>query len=346
DFSSMATVAPPIANVASAAAGDAKASNATVSLTRPDTSAKRPFSSVVPARGEDKTKNAEISMLNQIIEGGKKAVNDVAKSFTQFIDDIKPAKLQCLNGGILSRNEKECECKATWKGKQCEQMVCFNGGHPITLSDKTVVCRCTPEEFISGPHCDVITCQNGGMALADASGCDCNTIYTGQFCETNIFITNAHIGIPALVLFIFLCCCFLCRMDLCPRRPPPSSSRSAPHSRRAHSAGRRPQHGMRHEQPPLLQQIPMPAAVAAAAAGSSSGGGAYVIRLDTIPTFNPQMIGGVPIEDGKILEPPPPYDEALNARCTIEPPRYQEQPPETSEVRNVEEGRERRSTPR
>lgn len=41
----------------------------------------------------------------------------------------------------------------------------------------------------------------------------------------------------------------------------------------------------------------MTAAVAAAAGGSGGGGGAYVIRLDTIPTFNPQMIGGVPIEE-------------------------------------------------
>eukprot|EP00080_Pristionchus_pacificus_P006881 PDM66901.1 hypothetical protein PRIPAC_48318 [Pristionchus pacificus] len=349
-----ATVAPPAAPAATVAA-PATTNKTTVPLARPDPSAKRPFESVVPAseNNDGKPKTEEASFMNQIIEGGKTALNDVAKSFTQFIDDMKPTKLECLNGGVLSRNEKECECKMTWTGKRCETMVCFNGGKVIEIGpEKAKVCRCYPEEFISGPHCDTITCQNGGMALADASGCDCNTIYTGKFCESNIFITNAHIGIPALVLFIFLCCCFLCRMDLCPRRPPPSSStRNASHTRRGHSADRRrqPQGGFRHEQPPLLQpQFPMTAAVAAAAGGSGGGGGAYVIRLDTIPTFNPQMIGGVPIEEGKILEPPPPYDEALNARCTFEPPRYQEQPPEGSQVRgmNGDEGRERRSTPR
>ncbi|GMT01258.1 hypothetical protein PENTCL1PPCAC_23432, partial [Pristionchus entomophagus] len=321
----------------------------TVPLSMPEPGVKRPFESVVPS-SEIKTKSDEPSFMNQIIEGGKKAVNDVAKSFTQFIDDIKPAKIECLNKGYPKENGRECDCPKQWKGKRCEQRVCFHGGHPIQLADGTEVCRCMPEEFISGPNCDTVTCQNGGMALdGDVTGCECPTIYTGQFCESNIFVTNAHIGIPALVLLVFLCCCFLCRMDLCPRRPAPGSApsggRSAPHTRRGNSAGGRRQQGMRHEQPPLLQQQPMmPAAVAAAAASSS--GGAYVIRLDTIPTFNPQMIGGVPIDEGKILEPPPPYDEALNARCTIEPPRYQELPPEGSQVRTVEETRERRATPR
>ena len=50
----------------------------------------------------------------------------------------------------------------------------------------------------------------------------------------------------------------------------------------------------------------------------------YVIRLDTIPTFNPNMIGGVePEADSNKLDPPPTYEQALrHAAALPRPPRY------------------------
>ncbi|GMT29111.1 hypothetical protein PFISCL1PPCAC_20408, partial [Pristionchus fissidentatus] len=240
----------------------------TVALARPDL-AKRPFESVVPSSMSTKEESGSAIdhfalRVNKVIKGTKDAIDGVKHTFTSFMDTLGPKSIECANGGSPSSDGLSCVCRSTFEGKNCETMKCFNGGELIQLMDMSKVCRCHPEEFISGPHCDVITCQNGGMALSDGSGCDCVTIYTGKFCESNIFVTNAHIGIPALVLLVFLFCCFLCRMDLCPRRqPPPSGARA--HTRRGHSAPGRRQH-MRHEQPPLLTTQPMPAAVAAAAA--------------------------------------------------------------------------------
>lgn len=78
-----------------------------------------------------------------------------------------------------------------------------------------------------------------------------------------------------------------------------------------------------------------------------NNGPPYVIRLDTVPHFNPNMIGialsclfillvlpgGVEAEPmSKPIDPPPSYDQALLAPVLTDPPSYSEQADADSEL--------------
>uniref|UniRef100_A0A914EB03 EGF-like domain-containing protein n=1 Tax=Acrobeloides nanus TaxID=290746 RepID=A0A914EB03_9BILA len=225
---------------------------------------------------------------------------------------------KCLNGG--NKNLRgDCVCPQYYEGEQCERIICVNNGTRVKVNTIPVeeVCKCPYPEFVSGKHCEQVTCLHNGRYTGNGQ-CKCiDNWYTGQFCQNYAASWFAVLGIPALCIAIIILCCIVCRLDLCPRRT------STRRHRRRNLNQRRPDTGV--EQALMVQENLLNEGTMRHF-NHSGIPPTYVVRLENIPTYNPQLLAS---EDFKPTEPPPPYDQAVS-RCPaishandlVNPPNY------------------------
>ncbi|KAL6732109.1 hypothetical protein Aduo_002905 [Ancylostoma duodenale] len=252
----------------------------------------------------------------------------------------------CMNGGTRTGGTT-CRCPKLFEGALCDKRICLNGGKlerakygPVSWD-----CKCPTPQYIEGAHCETVRCANNAPLRTEANGswwCDCSdsVFYSGRFCE-EFSAPYAVFAVPLACLLLFALCIAVCQMDLCPRRrrtprhsrhvtelgQPHSASRSrrraaaggAARTRAAQSAAQR---------TAVTQELLIAEDRAMCRRGVAYPQGIvapYVIRLDTIPHFNPHMIGGVdPLSPAKPLEPPPSYEQAVSAPPAPQPPSYTE----------------------
>uniref|UniRef100_A0A915ABW2 EGF-like domain-containing protein n=1 Tax=Parascaris univalens TaxID=6257 RepID=A0A915ABW2_PARUN len=254
----------------------------------------------------------------------------IANVFSNSIEKLKKIlglTPECLNGGTKTMRG-ECICPKYYKGKLCQEIVCVNNGTRVKVTrhpPAEYVCKCPHPEYISGAHCELVRCMNGGRAM-DNGHCRClDYWYTGQFCQNYTASWGAVLGVPLACIVVIIICCVVCRLDLCPRkqtrqrrrrRAPINTTVPGTHmrrrqqattfrdesSRRGFESSLRLQENLLNEENPNLT------------AGVRPDPGilpSYVIRLDTIPVFNPRMVGGVGDSELKPIDPPPPYEQAI-----------------------------------
>ncbi|PIC55193.1 hypothetical protein B9Z55_000569 [Caenorhabditis nigoni] len=253
--------------------------------------------------------------------------------------------VKCLNGGHKTE-ENTCICPKHFKGKECETKICINHGklEKVTIPTVHHVCKCPHPEFITGEHCEKIRCANYGEFQAFPTNatwrCDCkgSRFYQGEFCEKFVLSSG---WVAALACFaVFVIVAFICSSNWFSRN---RTRRSSRHSHSQSQRTTRSRDALRRVIEPSMDN---PRGVAHRSASSdeliSSERGAhrrtqafpaggitqqYVVRLDTIPTFNPSMIGGVePMNPSDArpaipVGPPPSYDQAMSS-IRSEPPSY------------------------
>lgn len=217
--------------------------------------------------------------------------------------------LKCLNGGHKTE-DGTCICAKYFKGKECETKICINGGklERVTVPIVSHVCKCQHPTNIAGTHCEKIRCDNGAPLKHHTNGtwsCDCTSsrFYGGTFCEK--FILSSGWLMLLIGVGVFLILAFICSSNW--------FSRKRDH-RRYNLSNRCPAQVVNHPRAAATSRDVSGRRVAShhRAARSSSADdlisserGAhrrtaaypegltqqYVVRLDTIPTFNPAMIG-------------------------------------------------------
>ncbi|VDK51532.1 unnamed protein product [Anisakis simplex] len=241
---------------------------------------------------------------------------------------------ECLNGGTRTARG-DCICPKYYQGDRCEEIICVNNGTRVKVT-KTMpdeyICKCPHPEYISGAHCELVRCMNGGRAM-DNGHCRClDYWYTGQFCQNYTASWGAVLGVPLVCIVIIIICCVVCRLDLCPRK----QTRGGRRRRRAPMSGtlsgtgaiagghllgarrqnlsayrdanmRRGMESALRVQENLLNEE-NPNRMALQPADSNGILPSYVIRLNTLPVFNPAMIGNEVDGELKPIDPPPPYD--------------------------------------
>ncbi|CAB3408416.1 unnamed protein product [Caenorhabditis bovis] len=234
---------------------------------------------------------------------------------------------KCRNGGKLTE-ANYCKCPQFYKGEECETKICLNGG----VLEKVVkpvrqVCNCPNSTYIHGEHCEKPTCANNGILRVYSNKtfeCDCSKLrfYEGRFCEKTMIPTST-IFIALFFFTIILVAC-VCQMNLCKKRTHPRIpvSRTVEQERR-----RRRLRQLQRAQQDIDGLLTLDHGVVRRAAAYPQGiVQPYVVRLDTVPVFNPDMIGGVEPTCQNILgqnpvEPPPSYNQAITAP-RIAPPAY------------------------
>ncbi|EGT47419.1 hypothetical protein CAEBREN_16007 [Caenorhabditis brenneri] len=264
--------------------------------------------------------------------------------------------VKCRNGGHKTE-ENMCICPKYYRGKECELKICINDGRleKVTIPNVHHICKCPHPEFIGGQHCEEVKCSPHGTLLKIPSNstwkCDCNgsRFYGGMFCEKFILSSGWIMALVCLAVFVIVA--FICSSNWFSRNrghrryhnnrcPPPGPSSSS-----GNRSGSRDASGRRNMAPPVTQHNQIRGMPRGAHRSSSSddlissergahrrtaafpSGGItqqYVVRLDTIPTFNPAMIGGVePIigPDQAPVGPPPSYDQAMSS-IRADPPVY------------------------
>uniref|UniRef100_A0A0N5ANI8 EGF-like domain-containing protein n=1 Tax=Syphacia muris TaxID=451379 RepID=A0A0N5ANI8_9BILA len=223
-----------------------------------------------------------------------------------------------------------CECPPYYEGETCEELICVNNGTRIELANKSYACKCAYPEHISGKHCELVRCDNNGQPQKDGH-CRClDYWYTGQFCESYTASWGAVVGVPLVCITVIVICCIVCRLDFCPRRKIRQSRRRRP-GEVTDTGFTRPSRWARNfedqmQQRRILEQRNYDSAIRLQEnywnedmSMSRSGDRADLnpaacpIRLDTIPVFNPRMIGGVPERNIKLIEPPPPYEQVISS---------------------------------
>ncbi|KAI1708299.1 hypothetical protein DdX_11979 [Ditylenchus destructor] len=238
----------------------------------------------------------------------------------------------CLNGGHKNLRG-DCVCPKYYENERCEKITCANNGtparsDPLLLYDD--ICKCPHPEFIYGKHCEMVRCHNGGRDLGNG-GCACvDGWYTGQFCQYYTSSWLAAIGLPLLGIALIIICCVVCRLDLCPRRgsrrdrsrrrnhpqprgitPRSTQSRQNPRSSQIPNDQMR-REQMAHEQALVIQENLLNEGVFGQLDGRQ-----FVVRLEQVPTYNPQLwgvTGSNQTESAlKPVEPPPSYEQAV--RC-------------------------------
>ncbi|CAD6186312.1 unnamed protein product [Caenorhabditis auriculariae] len=253
------------------------------------------------------------------------ALHDLLLSKWEGMTKMLGFQDHCINNGVLLKNGT-CKCPHYFEGSKCEKKLCLNGATLESTKLGTVQweCRCPNSQYIHGTHCEQVSCAPSGVLQNPGNGswhCECSGFYNGRFCEEFELPYSAY-AVP-LVLLLFVFCLFICRKDMCSRgkrgrtlslrvRADLEDQHQHQPLHQSHMAARN------HEQGDVSRR---PAAFPRTVAAP------YVVRLDTIPTFNPQMIGGVELlaADQKPLEPPPPYEQALSAQRFQNPPDYEEE---------------------
>ncbi|KAF1769317.1 hypothetical protein GCK72_001134 [Caenorhabditis remanei] len=258
--------------------------------------------------------------------------------------------VKCRNGGHKTE-DNTCICpKDRFRGKECEQRICINDGKLEKVTVPTVhhVCKCPHPEFISGEHCEKVRCANYGEVVTSKTNgtwrCDCkgSRFYKGEFCE-KFAISSGWIMLIAC-FGVFIIVAFICSSNWFSRNrahrrypvnriPPPghhqssssghrSASRDAS-GRRINSSSQNPRTAHRSSSSDDLISSERGAHRRTTAFPQGGITGQYVVRLDTIPTFNPTMIGGVePINPSdQPVGPPPSYDQAMSS-IRADPPSY------------------------
>ncbi|CAI4226511.1 unnamed protein product [Auanema sp. JU1783] len=251
-------------------------------------------------------------------------------------------QLNCANGGERMAGGK-CKCPRLFEGPTCERKVCLNDGELMKTKVGPVAyeCKCPNPLYIDGPHCETVRCAHKALLVKsnDTWSCDCSSriFYTGKFCE-NFTAPYSVLAVPIAFLIIFLLCCALCRIDWCPRKRRSQQITQARHGERRRPNPRSVQQPCRYNDrrtnlhqaqefllPSERQRLGLSHLARSSAPYPPPGGPPYIIRLDTIPTFNPNMIGGVDSDSvAKHIDPPPSYDQALLAPGPPEPPMYSE----------------------
>uniref|UniRef100_A0A8R1E004 EGF-like domain-containing protein n=1 Tax=Caenorhabditis japonica TaxID=281687 RepID=A0A8R1E004_CAEJA len=244
--------------------------------------------------------------------------------------------IKCRNGGRKTE-DNSCICLEYFTGKECEKKVCINGGRLEKVIVPTVnhVCKCPYPAFITGEHCEKIKCANSGTLKTFPNGtqqCDCATsqLYGGMFCEKFLLSSGwvmAFIGLGLLLIVAFICSSNWfsknrkhARRTTCPSNrehgaPSIGGRRVATHHRSAAHRSSSADDLISSERADHRRTTAYPEGLTQQ----------YVVRLDTIPTFNPAMIGGVEpmvnLREQTEFGPPPSYDQAMSSNC-VEPPRY------------------------
>lgn len=256
----------------------------------------------------------------------------LANAFNVALNTVKKKLgfVDCYNGGRRT-NQGVCECLPYFKGDNCEELICVNNGTKVELPNKPPFCKCAHPQYISGEHCELVKCDNNGQPLSNGH-CRClDYWYTGQFCESYTASWGAVIGVPLVCITVIVICCIICRLDFCPRRKArqmrrrrfgdlaePASVRTGRWVRsiedqmqqrrmfrqRGNDSALRLQENLLNEDNRNRSQNTRT---------ESNVVPTYTIRLDTIPVFNPRMIGGVSERDIKLMEPPPPYEQAISS---------------------------------
>lgn len=257
-------------------------------------------------------------------------VKSIANVFSNSFEKLKKMlglTPECLNGGTKTMRG-ECVCPKYYKGDLCQEIVCVNNGTRVKVTRHVpaeYVCKCPHPEYISGAHCELVRCMNGGRAM-DNGHCRClDYWYTGQFCQNYTASWGAVLGVPLACIVVIIICCVVCRLDLCPRkqtrqrrrrRAPMNTAVPGTHMRRRQqatayrddSSRRGFESSLRLQENLLNEENPN---LAAGVRPDPSMLPSYVIRLDTIPVFNPRMVGGVGDSELKPIDPPPPYEQAI-----------------------------------
>uniref|UniRef100_A0A1I7WYE4 EGF-like domain-containing protein n=1 Tax=Heterorhabditis bacteriophora TaxID=37862 RepID=A0A1I7WYE4_HETBA len=203
----------------------------------------------------------------------------------------------CVNGGTRQT------------GGACRCPKLFEAIYTVLhfLCCKIISNRCPTPLYIEGAHCENIQCANNAPLRKEANGswwCDCSDkmFYDGKFCE-NFSAPYAVFAVPVICFLLFILLIAVCQMDFCPRR------RHSPRRSRYNSQTTNGQTRRRI----ITSERVRGAQIAANGAetnavtqelliaeergyyGRSTAYppgivAPYVIRLDTIPTFNPHMI--------------------------------------------------------
>ncbi|CDO50122.1 EGF-like domain-containing protein [Caenorhabditis elegans] len=220
-----------------------------------------------------------------------------------------------------------------------------------------MVCKCPNPEFITGEHCEKIKCANQGVLRVFPANstwqCDCSEtkFFGSTFCEK--LIVSSLWSIVAGCILLLICVVCLCSANWFNRdrgrrrRHPTNRCMSTGDGTSGHSAGMRDtgrrawpaqaQRGTRvnprggpssstHRSSSSDELISSERGAHRRTAAFPSGNitQQYVVRLDTIPTFNPAMIGGVEPTGAPLQQdmgPPPSYDQAMSS-IHAEPPVY------------------------
>ncbi|KAK6034856.1 hypothetical protein COOONC_27639 [Cooperia oncophora] len=279
---------------------------------------------------------------------------DLGRLMKTTWDDIKELLgfvPTCLNGGTRTPGTT-CRCPKLFEGALCDKKICLNGGKlerakygPVSWD-----CKCPTPQYIEGTHCETVRCANNAPLRTETNGswwCDCSgsTFYTGRFCE-EFSAPYAIFAVPLACLLLFALCIAVCQMDLFARDVRhqsifASSVETGQAQLHPSTAGywrvRRTPAGAQ-PRPRTTQPSSQRAAVTQQLLITEDRGlcrrsaaypqgivAPYVIRLDTIPHFNPHMIGGVePIPIAKPMDPPPSYEQAVSAPPAPQPPSYTE----------------------
>lgn len=250
----------------------------------------------------------------------------------------------CLNGGHKNLRGN-CICPKYYEGSLCESIVCANNGtrKRSHFSFPEEICVCPFPDFIGGKHCEVVRCHNGGKDLGNGH-CSCvDGWYTGQFCQFYTSSWLVAVGLPLLGIAMVIICCVVCRLDLCPRRSsrrerrprrrhqqhplqqPRSGNQRCLSSRQNHrSVQSNNQPSIHNADPNLLDQtLIIQENILNEGVIRQLNGRQYVVRLEEVPNFNPQLLltmeQNVPSSAFKPVDPPPPYDQAV--RCASVNPR-------------------------
>ncbi|CAJ0950217.1 unnamed protein product, partial [Mesorhabditis belari] len=285
----------------------------------------------------------------------KGMLDSTIDSAKDLFGDMFGLNAECLNGGKRISGNK-CECTYGYRGSRCEEITCENNGIRRRVERQKppqFVCSCPHPEYITGKHCEKVVCLNNGSWSVQEQMCICDEQwYYGKFCEGKRTHLPFLIGIPLVIIAFILLMCYLCKKDWCPRQPRrgrhgmyrngeaqsrrrPISTNRTPRTR-AHATGILVQeHLLGEERGAPMRSPAYPPGIVPP----------FVIRLDTIPTFNPGMVGGVDpagagmtaLELIKEIEPPPSYDQAM---AVPRPPAYTASPRESQVV-----GHSTRGTP-
>uniref|UniRef100_A0A7E4ZUS4 EGF-like domain-containing protein n=1 Tax=Panagrellus redivivus TaxID=6233 RepID=A0A7E4ZUS4_PANRE len=278
---------------------------------------------------------------------GKTDENGEVGDFIGSIWDKMKIKLgftpDCLNGGT-KRSSGICVCRTHFSGDQCQKRECINNGTLTQTRNKNPpeeVCRCPHPQYITGNHCEIVHCMNGGRFVNGSCLCVDNW-YTGQFCEHYAASWFAVLGIPLVCIAVIAFCCVICRLDFCPKRnlATGASSRSGSrhHRNRAHAEHRSASnHNLRRppnpdrpryhpvfydidERPPMIRENPL---------HSSQ----HICGLASYPEYNPAL-PPPSSDDFKPIEPPPSYEQAVATCSTLIPatPVHQRAPPTPNSV--------------
>ncbi|KJH41774.1 phosphatidylinositol N-acetylglucosaminyltransferase [Dictyocaulus viviparus] len=250
----------------------------------------------------------------------------------------------CHNGGTRTI-DNECRCPKLFQGASCEKRVCLNGGklEKAKYGPVSWDCKCPAPQYIEGAHCEKVRCANNAHLRTEANDswwCDCSEsfFHSGRFCE-EFTAPYAVFAVPLACLLLFALCIAVCQMDLCPRRRRSRHLRGSSDSDQRHTSSHcrrrivartqtRRANQAAGNQTAITQELLIPDDHGLCRRGVAYPHGIvapYVIRLDTIPHFNPHMIGGVdPLSPAKPLEPPPSYEQAVASLPAVQPPSYTE----------------------